>query len=185
VATAHLPKLLFLHASAVYTTYSPSPHTVTKRPLGLCLKLCSQQRSNNNQHCTGLQPRRRLPKSGASSLRASRGSTQRITAQRVATKWKALPRCRRERSRTERRVPTSTRLCRQRTCGCGSHAPRSFTASGSPFLVIASGQDLNRAHLNKHAGQTATLQHSPASQPCWMHCQRCNTPTTPLAHTCG
>lgn len=36
----HLPKLLFLHASAVYTTYSPSPHTVTKRPLLLCFRLC-------------------------------------------------------------------------------------------------------------------------------------------------
>jgi hypothetical protein len=39
--STHLPKLLFLQAKAVYTTYSPSPHTVTNRPLGLCFKLCS------------------------------------------------------------------------------------------------------------------------------------------------
>lgn len=47
----YLPKLLLRHASAVYTTYSPSPHTVTKRPLGLCFRLCGgQRRRGRAQH---------------------------------------------------------------------------------------------------------------------------------------
>ena len=33
------PNDLLRHASAVYTMYSPSPHTVTKRPLGLCSRV--------------------------------------------------------------------------------------------------------------------------------------------------
>lgn len=37
--SAPRPKLLLRHASAVYTTYSPSPHTTTKRPLLLWLRL--------------------------------------------------------------------------------------------------------------------------------------------------
>uniref|UniRef100_A0A0A9CXH0 Uncharacterized protein n=1 Tax=Arundo donax TaxID=35708 RepID=A0A0A9CXH0_ARUDO len=35
-----VPKDLFLHANAVYIMYSPSPHTTTNLPFGLCLKLC-------------------------------------------------------------------------------------------------------------------------------------------------
>ena len=37
--SAASPKLLLRHASAVYTTYSPSPQTATNLPLALCCTL--------------------------------------------------------------------------------------------------------------------------------------------------
>jgi hypothetical protein len=36
------PKDLFLHANAVYIMYSPSPHTTTNLPFGLCLKVWNE-----------------------------------------------------------------------------------------------------------------------------------------------